>query len=78
MFDDQTCQILGAGASRPYGFPTSGELRQLLLGGHGAVDALKALKFPNPDNEMGDLEADLLKCAHENKRFFGRVPRNLP
>lgn len=32
MFKDKTVLILGAGASRPYGSPTSGELRQLLLG----------------------------------------------
>jgi len=32
VFKDKTVLVLGAGASRPYGFPTSGELRELLLG----------------------------------------------
>jgi len=40
MFKDKTCLVLGAGASRPYGFPTSNELRKLLLG----IDTAKVLE----------------------------------
>ncbi len=32
MFEEKICLVLGAGASRPYGLPTSQQLRQILLG----------------------------------------------
>ncbi len=63
MFEDKTVLILGAGASRPYGFPTSGQLRQLILGGDGAINALGELQFNVPHQHGADLERALKNCA---------------
>jgi hypothetical protein len=43
MLNEKTCLILGAGASRPYGLPTSGELRHLLLGGSASGEGFAGL-----------------------------------
>lgn len=45
MLKEKTCLILGAGASRPYLLPTSGELRNIILGGEHAEKAFKNLEW---------------------------------
>lgn len=45
MLKEKTCLILGAGASRPYLLPTSGELRNIILGGEHAEKAFKSLEW---------------------------------
>lgn len=63
MFEDKTCLILGAGASQPYGFPTSGELRDLLLLNHNSTAVLKRLRFRDPDSVWHELNTELRECA---------------
>jgi len=45
MLKEKTCLILGAGASRPYLLPTSGELRNIILGDKHAEQAFKSLNW---------------------------------
>ena len=64
MFEDKTCLVLGAGASRPYGFPTSGELRNLLLGGDKATETLRAIgRYFKNSIAPSDLETLIQDCA---------------
>ena len=75
MFEDKTVLILGAGASRPYGLPTSAELRDLLLGDVRAFEVLRKLEF----SVINDYEKRLVECGfrHPNQlkdfreTFFG-------
>jgi hypothetical protein len=57
MFEDKTVLILGAGASRPYGFSTSGELRALLLGDSDSNEILRQLDFEDPNNTVKTLDS---------------------
>jgi hypothetical protein len=46
MIEKPTCLILGAGASAPYGLPTTVELRNLILSLRSPAGATTAQKFP--------------------------------
>jgi hypothetical protein len=46
MIEEPTCLILGAGASAPYGLPTTAELRSLILSLRSPAGAATAQKFP--------------------------------
>jgi hypothetical protein len=46
MIDEPTCLILGAGASAPYGLPTTNELRHLMLPYRSDAGAAVAGEFP--------------------------------
>ena len=46
MIEEPTCLILGAGASRPYGLPTTRELRDLILALRSPTGAATAESFP--------------------------------
>ncbi len=73
MFEDKTCLILGAGASRPYGFPTSGELRNLLLGGDNASRTIQELgkNFKN-SIAPSDVENLIKTCAYGGSNQLAR------
>src|SRR5437660_8575722 len=45
MIEEPTCLILGAGASAPYGLPTTAELRNLILSLRSPTGAATAEKF---------------------------------
>ncbi len=72
MFSDKTCLILGAGASRPYGFPTSGELRELLLGGPESWEVFRDLGFQSPEQTANFLEQALLSGADGDPKSLQR------
>lgn len=46
MIEEPTCLILGAGASVPYGLPTTAQLRDLLLPNRTATGEATAARFP--------------------------------
>src|SRR6266567_7792922 len=46
MIEEPTCLVLGAGASAPYGLPTTAELRNLILSLRSPAGAVTAQKFP--------------------------------
>ena len=66
MFEKKTCLILGAGASHPYGFPTSSELRTILLGGLAATKVFEELGFTDPVGSTAEHEALMMESVmHE-------------
>jgi len=70
VFDDRTVLVLGAGASRPYGFPTSSELRKLILGGGGAIKTIEARGFADPIREAKEHEAEMVQCAMQRPQLM--------
>jgi hypothetical protein len=77
MISHKTVLILGAGASRPYLFPTGGELRDLLL--QRSYDSiLRSLDLSGPDQQpYGDWYRQLLSNhirQNRSKTFKGDSP----
>lgn len=70
MFEDRTVLVLGAGASRPYGFPTSGELRTLLLGSPGSTKVFASLGVENNVEAAVRHEEDMLACAMNEPHYL--------
>ncbi len=53
MIHDHTVFVLGAGASRPYLFPTAGELREMILQRNEPIEILENMGFENAPPGFG-------------------------
>jgi hypothetical protein len=71
MFDDKTVLILGAGASRPYGFPTSSELRRLILGQPvEVVGVFEELGHGDPGRLASEQQSGLVSLSSDDTRLL--------
>ena len=80
MIEQRTCLILGAGASAPYGLPTTAELRNLILSLRSPAGATSAQKFPlkvprNPgyDWNVPRSQANQRDLAKDWNRYLNEV-----
>ncbi len=80
MIEEPTCLILGAGASAPYGLPTTAELRNLILSLRSPAGAATAKKFPlkvprNPgyDWNVPRAQANQRDLAKDWNRYLNEV-----
>jgi len=67
MIEQPIVLILGAGASIPYGFPSGGKLKQVIL---EALDPNKGTRFPSILNQLG-VKSKIIKDYYHDLYFSG-------
>lgn len=74
MFNRNTVLILGAGASRPYGFPVSSQLRCLIIGDDvQRAQTLEALGFQDAGAVSTRMQDDFVRCAAGSRDALERI-----